>query len=540
MTLFTTYSYGQTPTTRPVAPDKEVAAISGANLGNPENKVVADAPKSDDVDAQIAALKAENADVREQLGKLLEIVERLQKKLESPPTANANISSPPSTADAAARAADVAKIPLTGSPKAGTQSPASDAANGSSQSKSIVRQFVEERYQDGIVIWKTPDEAKIPFALKFNINTQFRYLNTLNSDDTFVDHLGNVRAVNRRNDLTVNRSMFALSGYIFDKRLQYSYLVWTAAGAASIAVAGSIGWRFNRAFTLTAGYNGAPGSRTLAGTFPFFTGVDRSMSDNFFRPGFSQGIWATGEPVKGLYYQVMLGNGLNQLNVSAFKFDTNLMVSGSAWWEPLGEYGEPGKARHMYDDYFAKEKTRIRIGTGFTISPGEDRFSNIEAVNPENTALYNSDGVLTFSTGAFAPGVTVDKADYKMWAIDGGIKRKGLAVNGQYYMRWVDNFVADGPIPLTHMFDHGFELFGSYFIVPRKLMAYARTSMVFGHFNNSWEYSGGVKWHFLPTERLWLQGEVMRVNRSPYSGAFTPYSAGLNGWVPMIQTVLAF
>ena len=32
-------------------------------------------------------------------------------------------------------------------------------------------------------------------------------------------------------------------------------------------------------------------------------------------------------------------------------------------------------------------------------------------------------------------------------------------------------------------------------------MVYGRGSMVFGQFGDSWEYAGGVKWHFLPTER---------------------------------------
>ena len=54
------------------------------------------------------------------------------------------------------------------------------------------------------------------------------------------------------------------------------------------------------------------------------------------------------------------------------------------------------------------------------------------------------------------------------------------------------------------------------------------------------EYGGGVKWHFLPTERLWLNAEVFRVNKAPYSGAFTPYTAGMTGWVPMVQSVIAF
>ena len=53
------------------------------------------------------------------------------------------------------------------------------------------------------------------------------------------------------------------------------------------------------------------------------------MADNFFRPGFTQGVWANGEPVKGLNYLMFVGNGLNTLNISANKIDTHLMFSGS-------------------------------------------------------------------------------------------------------------------------------------------------------------------------------------------------------------------
>ena len=71
-------------------------------------------------------------------------------------------------------------------------------------------------------------------------------------------------------------------------------------------------------------------------------------------------------------------------------------------------------------------------------------------------------------------------------------------------------------------------------------MVYGRGSKVFGQFGDSWEYAGGVKWYFLPTERLWLSAEVMRYDKVPYSGAFTPYTAGMTGWAPMVQAVLAF
>ena len=42
-----------------------------------------------------------------------------------------------------------------------------------------------DRYKDGMVIWETPPDAKVPFLLKFNINTQLRYLNTQDSDLTY-------------------------------------------------------------------------------------------------------------------------------------------------------------------------------------------------------------------------------------------------------------------------------------------------------------------------------------------------------------------
>ena len=63
---------------------------------------------------------------------------------------------------------------------------------------------------------------------------------------------------------------------------------------------------------------------------------------------------------------------------------------------------------------------------------------------------------------------------------------------------------------------------------------------VIGQFGNSYEYGAGVKWFYLRTDRLWLTAELLRVNKVPYTGAFTPYTAGLTGCVPMLQAYLAF
>ncbi len=534
----------QSPSTLPLIKQKEAVtslvtqstradAAADPTPEKADDKARSDAPRRSDLQTEVDSLKAENAAVRELLQKmaeqqktLLEQVDRLQRRLDG---ANAQPSRP---AQGSTQLADGA-VPLTNPANAPAQ-PATPV-NTSAQ----IKPEKEDGYQDGIIIYQNSDDAKVPFLLRFNNNTQFRYLNTLNSKDAFTDHLGVVREVHNRNDLTVNRSMFILAGYMFDKRLQYSLTVWTSAGAASIVVAGNIGWRFSKKLTITGGYTGVPGSRSLVSTFPFFQPIDRSMADNFFRPGFTQGVWANGELAKGLNYLVFVGNGLNTLNITANKIDTNLLTAGSVWWEPLGSYSEPGKSWQMYDDYFARKNTRIRIGTSFTRSR-EDRFSQTDQSNPDNTSIYNSDGVLAFATGAFAPGVTVQKASYKMWAIDAGLKKSGFSINGQYYLRWLDHFEADGPLPLASTFDHGFELSSGKFVVPKKLMLYVRGSKVFGQFANPYEYGGGFKWYFLPTERLWMTGELMRIYKAPYGGAFTPYTAGMNGWVPMVQTVLAF
>jgi hypothetical protein len=538
--LFTTSASGQSPATRPNSMDKGIAAGQGYWLINPENKVaaseskpdsaenkvVAEEPKRNDLQSEVAAMRAANAAVLESLRKieeqqkaLMEQVDRLQQRLDEAATKIKKVITP--------------VLPTEPQNSQDTPAPSLPAR----LAKAVLTD--DDKYREGIVLVETGPEAKIPFHLRFTNVTQFRYLNTLASNETFTDHLGNVREVPQRNDLTVNREMFTFAGYIFDPRLTFGLFAWTSAATTQVVVSGNISWRFNKAITLNTGYWAVPGTRTLTFTFPYFTQPERSMADNFFRPGFTQGIWFTGEPVKGLNYDFFIGNGLNTLTIPTSKIDTNLVYSGSVWWEPLGPYGPAGKSRNMYDDYFASQKPVIRVGTSYTHSR-EDRFSNLDQGNPDNTAIHNSDGVLAFSTGALAPGVTLQEALYRMLAIDGGIKYRGLAINGQYYFRWLNDFKADGPLPLSSTFDHGGELSISHFFIPKKLMLDVRGSWVRGEFGDSYEYAAGFKWFFVPTQRVWLQGEALRVSKSSYGSTITQYVGGLTGWAPTLQLIVSF
>jgi len=230
----------------------------------------------------------------------------------------------------------------------------------------------------------------------------------------------------------------------------------------------------------------------------------------------------------------MVGNSLNTLQIGAGKIDVNMAYSGSVWWEPLGSYG-PVQA---YNDLEKHSTPVIRLGSCFTRSR-EDRFSDASSTSPDNIQIYNSDGVLFFSTGALAPGVTVLLTDYTMWAIDAGFKYDGLAINGQYFFRWLNNFRADGPLPISSTFDHGFEASVGNFFHP-KCELYARTSFVFGEFRDSHEYCAGFNWYPLANRGLRVCGEVGRVENSPVGNIITPYQAGQSGWMFILQAQLNF
>jgi len=144
------------------------------------------------VDSELVQVRAENSAIREELRRLeeqqktvLQKMEELQRRLDGGTATHVSIAGKPilspTTADASLPAANAALNypPAVTNPANTSVKPASFSAP----------QTNDERYQDGIVIWETSDEAKVPFLLNFNVNTQLRYLNTLDSNETFTDHL---------------------------------------------------------------------------------------------------------------------------------------------------------------------------------------------------------------------------------------------------------------------------------------------------------------------------------------------------------------
>ena len=93
--------------------------------------------------------------------------------------------------------------------------------------------------------------------------------------------------------------MVFFKGWLGDPKLIYAITFWTVLDTDQNAIFGNIGYQFSRKFSLYAGLNGNPGTRSLQGSHPFWLGHDRVMADEFFRPFFGAGVWAQGEVVPG-------------------------------------------------------------------------------------------------------------------------------------------------------------------------------------------------------------------------------------------------
>ncbi|HEY6882093.1 MAG TPA: hypothetical protein VI299_28885 [Polyangiales bacterium] len=392
--------------------------------------------------------------------------------------------------------------------------------------------WVPPHYDRGVVLLMAAEPASVPYRLKLNHVSQFKYTNTLHVDPTYVDHLGNERTVQRRNDIQLTRDVFYFSGYVFDRRLDFNILLYTSSATLSATAAGYVGWVFHKSFALRAGFFSLPSMRSMTGTYPFFQGTDRSMFVNYMRPGFTQGVWAEGEPLAGLHYIAMVGNSMNTLDIAAVKID-NKFVYGATVWYDLNDFDR------AWNDYEHHERPALRIGGAFTYGQ-EDRLSDLSTASPENNATFISDGRLLFEAGALAPGVTVDLATIHLWAADVGVKYRGLAFNAEVAWRWLSDFRANGALPLRSIFDWGFEASLGYFVVPRRLDAYARASLVDGSFVTSYEEGGGLNFYPVSTRQVWLNVEVMGIHRSPYGGVLYAYSAGQSGTLVQSQLLLRF
>jgi hypothetical protein len=356
-----------------------------------------------------------------------------------------------------------------------------------------------------------------------------RYINQLPADQAFTDHLGNEHPVDPRQDLFPHRIMVFLKGWVGTPKLIYNLFFWTVTATDQDALFGVLGYQFNRKFSLYAGINGLPGTRSVQGSHPFWLGHDRVMADEFFRPYFSYGIWAQGEPAPGLWYNVMVANNNSALGVKASQIDREASYGGSVWWMPTTkEFGPKG----AFGDWEWHEDLATRFGVSATFSP-EERYTDATTGATGNTTLRLADSLNVFDTGSLAPGVTVQNVDYQLLAFDAGLKYKGIFLQTEFYHRRLDAFVADGALPVDEIVDTGFYVQAAFYPWKKKVEVYAATSQIYGDsdagFGDASEYLIGANWYPFDTRNHRLNLQIIDINRSPVSSTFGYYTAGQDG-----------
>jgi hypothetical protein len=355
-----------------------------------------------------------------------------------------------------------------------------------------------------------------------------RYLDQKDDDGVFTDHLGRERPVDGRKDIYSHRVLVWLNGWVGNPKLRYTIAWWTVTATDQDALFGNVGYQFSPHFNLYAGIFGNPGSRSMQGSHPYWLGNDRVMADEFFRPFFTQGIFANGVITPGLWYSASVGNSSSTLGNTALQLDRKWTYGGSVWWMPTTQEFGP---RGAYGDWEWHEELATRFGVSSVYSP-EERYTPIGAA-AGNTALKLADSLNLFETGSLVPGVTVTNADYRILAFDAGFKYKGIFVQFEYFQRWLDSFKADGVLPMSEIKDHGYYVQASFYPIPHKLEVYGATSQIFAEqslgFRDSNEYIVGMNYYPFNTRNHRLNLQYINVNRSPVSSTFGYYVGGQEG-----------
>jgi hypothetical protein len=364
-----------------------------------------------------------------------------------------------------------------------------------------------------------------------------RYIDQLPAHQTFKDHLGREHEIDTRDDIYSHRIMVFFKGWLGRPKLVYTIILWTVNTTDQKAIFGVLGYQFSKKFSLYGGLNGLPGTRSLLGSHPYWLSNDRVMADEFFRPFFTNGIWASGELTPGLWYLGMIGNNLSALGVTAVQLTRAFAAGGSVWWMPTTkEFGPQGG----FGDWEYHEKLATRFGASFVRSR-EDRFADQETGSPDNTTIRLADSLSIFSPGALAPGVDVLETSYKILSIDAGMKYKGIFLQTEVYNRWLDDFNATGPLPVSSIHDKGFYIQAAFYPIKKKLEVYGATSQIYGDksagFRNSWEYLAGLNYFLTNSRNIRLNAQVIEVNRSPVSSTFGFYVGGERG--PILSTAFS-
>jgi hypothetical protein len=336
--------------------------------------------------------------------------------------------------------------------------------------------------------------------------------------------------------MQVNKVNIQFNGWLMDPKLRYLFYVWTnntAQGqSAQVVVAGNLQYQFYSFLNVGGGINALPSTRTTSGNFPFWLTVDnRLAAEEFFRGSYTTGIWTNGRFAKRFDYSVMLGNNLSQLGVDAGQLDAMFNTySGMISWMPTtGEYGLPN---NNLGDFENHQKVATRIAAHYTQSH-EDKQGVPSSEAFENVTIRLSDGSVIFKPDLFGPGIQIEDAVYHMACVNAGAKYKGFSLEGEYYIRTVNQLTGNGldSLGIEEFSDTGFQLFGSAMVVQQSLQIYGSWASINGEYGDPNEFRIGVNWFPWKNHVVRWNFEYIHAEKIPVGGLSLPYAVGSTGGI---------
>ncbi len=397
-------------------------------------------------------------------------------------------------------------------------------------------------YDKGLFI-RGADKKKHPYSVHIGGRLQVKHMGFVRDDETWTDSAGNTSPILNRNRFEIERARLNISGTAISPDLTY-FMIFDGdsdGGSDVDQLAYIATYRFSDAFKVQLGRWKAATDREWIRSSRYFRMVDRSIATEFFRAGFTEGVWFLGDLGNHTQYETSFTNGLRTSQRLSSEVDDNLAIAATIFTEPWGSFG-PGE-----QDYAYHCSPVIRIGASFAYDKVDDR-SDVGLPLGDGGYLTLSDGTLLSTPGALAPGVTVLGVRTIKGGFDFAYKYRGWSFSTEYFVRSLQDITATGAIPVSKIDDHGYRAEMGYFLVPHRLDVNGRVSQVMGEYGDAFEYSLGTNYYWgnwrkkgkLDDRVNKLSFDVAEIKGAPITSGGADFTAGDDGVMFRSQVQVGF
>lgn len=361
------------------------------------------------------------------------------------------------------------------------------------------------------------------FELKTNMRLQFRFVSFTRNTDTWTNNAGVVLPIRDRQYFDIERSRLVFTGHAFSPKVTYQSQFDFDTDSRHVAslLDGWVAWEYLDKQLVHLGKRKVPGTRNwILGAFDTRM-VDRPISNEFFRPSRTVGIWFTGDPDPSSRYDLMIGQGYNTEGLTPQEFGNNFATAGSIYRDVIGDYGPLRPT-----DFEYHEELAVRLGMSAVASIEGTPGRQLE----EADFLRLTDGTRITEPNALAPGATVEGFEVYLFAVDAAYKYRGWSANAEYFVRSIQNVVSNIPVPAVGL-QHGFYTEGGFFVVPKRFELNSQYAFVTGDQGSSNSYSTGFSYYPRGASFLKLSMDGTYIDGSPVNSTATDILVGDKGFL---------